>query len=169
MSNKEVVTIKKPIKNKIGIIPFNTDKLSNDLMDLDMTNFFLKESKYFTTFEKKISINENQQIIDYLKKTYKIKINEQNIHYYGSKGNVMIYLIKIKNKNNINEGRLSDLTPKKEYSWKIFYNINFEKNDKIYDNILDNKYNLHVNNSLISEKKKTKNFIRRIIYFLKRY
>ena len=61
-----------------------------------MTNIFLKKNKYFITLNKDKEKDENTQITDYFKKTYKVKINDKNIYYYGLKGNVMIYLVKIK-------------------------------------------------------------------------
>ena len=58
---------------------------------------------------------------------------------------------------NIDFLKIIDFSDQHNYSWKTFFDVNFEENDKIYENILKNKkYNLHINNLLISEEKKQK-------------
>lgn len=166
----KVITIKKPKRNRIGIVPFNIDLLSNDNMCLNMTNIFLKKNKYFITINRDKEKDEKTQITDYFKKTYKVKINDKNIYYYGLKGNVIIYLVKIKDKNNVNKGDLSDFSNQNNYSWKTFFDVNFEENNKMYENILNNKkYNLHVNKFLISEEKKQKILLEDLYNFFKSY
>jgi len=80
----------------------------------------------------------------------------------------MIYLVKIKDINNINKGNLNDFSNQNNYSWKTFFDVNFEENDKMYENILNNKkYNLHINKLLISEEKKQKIALEDLYNFFK--
>ena len=145
MSKK--VVIKKPKRTQIGII--------NDNMKLNMTNIFLKKNKYFSTINRENEIDDKKQIVDYINKNYDLKIIDKNINYVGLKGNVMIYSIFIDNKKDLCDGNLNDYSNSNNYSWKTFFDINFDNNSNNYEDILKNKkYNLHISKSFISENKK---------------
>ena len=160
MSKK--IIIKKPKKNKIGLIPFNNCLLSNNMIELKMTNIFLKKNKYFVTFDKKQNIDQEKQIINYMDENYNLKINDKDIYYFGLRGNVMIYTIMIKNKKDLCDGILNDYSQHDKYSWKTFFNINFENNshnkEELEKNIFNSLY------YLISEKKKQKITFEEIIF-----
>lgn len=162
------IVIKKPKENIIGLIPFNNELLSNDNMQLNMTNIFLKKNKYFSTIDKKKNIDEKLQIIDYMNTKYDLHISENNIYYIGLRGNVVIYSIFIENKKDLNQGNLNDYSNYNEYSWKTFFDINFDNNLNNYEENVNKKYNLHYNHFIISENKKQKISIEELYYFLKK-
>merc|ERR1711988_197698 len=118
MGMSKKIIIKKPKKNKIGLIPFNNCLLSNNMIELKMTNIFIKENKYFVTFDKKQNIDQEKQIINYMDENYNLKINDKDIYYFGLRGNVMIYTIMIKNKKDLCDGILNDCSQHDKYSWK---------------------------------------------------
>jgi hypothetical protein len=168
MSKKIILT--KPKITQIGLIPFNNSLLSNDTMKLNMTNIFLKKNKYFFTIDKNKSIDDKIQIINFVDENYNLKINADDIYYIGLRGNVMIYSIMIKNKKDLCDGILYDYTDYDKYSWKTFFDVNFENNSNNYEGILKNKkYNLHMNHCLISENKKQRLTIEELYSCLKNH
>ena len=170
--SKQVI-IKKPKRNQIGIIPINKTLLSNNNMKLNMTNIFLKKSKYFLTLDRYNNIDDKKQVINYINEHYDSKINEKNINYVGLKGNVMIYSIFIDNKKDLCNGNLNDYSNSNDYSWKTFFDINFDNNSNNsnnYEDILKNKkYNLHISKSFISEHKKQRLSLEELYFSLKNH
>ena len=82
----------------------------------------------------------------------------------------MIYSIMIKNKKDLCDGILNDYTDYDKYSWKTFFDVNFENNSNNYEGILKNKkYNLHMNHCLISENKKQRLTIEELYSCLKNH
>lgn len=155
MVNNSII-INKPKKKFIGIIPVNNTLLSNNDSYLNITKIFLKKNRYFLTFERDKDTKETEQIYNYFNTNYSLKIDEKSISYYGLRGNVMVYIINFTDINHLQNGLSSDISKYADYSWKTYFNINFEKNEN------DIQHNLHLNNNLISEDKKQKITIREL-------
>lgn len=159
MIKNNIVTIKKPKSNIIGIIPFNKKTIDNENVELNMDHFLLKKGKYFVCFEK----NQDplkKQIKDFVLNEYSSEIDDNQINYFGKKGNVLVFIINIDNLNKINGGSLSDYSNNNIYSWKRFYYINFNK-----DNKKNKDYNIHLSNAILSERKKQKIYLDEIYNF----